>query len=179
MKRTGMESNPLHVISPIKVSASSEASDSTPEDALVEGLISRMLGILRALDRQDQLETSDEFSGWLETFSQDEEGAKAAARELVLRALRAISDRINYRILQQTSNMESRPVSEVMQILGLGRVEAVERIHDLVQVGALSQDLVSGSVQVTLLGAALAGMVERTSELAVKELLDRLSGNLS
>jgi hypothetical protein len=75
--------------------------------------------------------------------------------------------------------MESRPVSEVMQILGLGRVEAVERIHDLVQVGALSQDLVSGSVQVTLLGAALAGMVERTSELAVKELLDRLSGNLS
>ncbi len=145
------------------------------EELLAQGVAERMVGVLRALDRQDQLEDSREFAGWLERFTRDPKGMKEAARELTLRAFRAASDQVNFRILRLAAEAESRSVIEFCEALGMGRVEIVERIHDLAQVGVLAQDMVSGAVRATPLGAALAGMVDEAAGRAADELAGRLS----
>ncbi len=145
------------------------------EELLAQGVAERMVGILRVLDRQDQLEDSQEFAGWLEGFNHDQKGMKDAARELTLRAFRAASDQVNFRLLRLAADTESRPVIDFCESLGMGRIEIVERIHDLAQVGVLAQDMVTGTVRVTPLGLALAGLVEEAAGRAADELTGRLS----
>ncbi len=162
----------------LPVIGAEDASGGAPqsrEELLAQGVAERMVGVLRALDRQDQLEDSREFAGWLEGFTRDPEGMKDAARELTLRAFRVSSDRANFRILRLAAGAESRLVTGFCEALGMGRVEIVERIHDMAQVGVLAQDMVSGAVRATPLGIALAGMVDEAAGRAADELAGRLS----
>jgi hypothetical protein len=151
------------MVPPDDPNLSSQGSGSL-EDTLAEGLLARMVGLIRSLDRQDQLETSEEYAGWLDEFSKDPEAARAAAKEMALRAFCAVSDSVNYQLLQLAAGQDGRPVSDFSRALGIGRVETVERIHDLIQVGALS---------------ALSELVESLADRTAEELSKRLSERLS
>lgn len=168
---------PLKVISPGGDSGPYPPVAS-PGEAMVESIVARLLAIAASLDRQDSLETSEEFAGWFKQFSMNEKDARSAALELIFRAMRAVADRTNYRILQFAIESEGSPVPEFCEALGMERIGTVERIHDLVQAGILAQDLISGAVQVTPLGQGLFGMVDDLASRAGGDVIKRLSERL-
>ena len=96
-----------------------------PSKDILDGLTDRVRNLLLALDRQDRLETAEAFVGWL--ACEREEGRLAeAAREVLLRALRAASDSVNFRLLAGLDPVTLVALPELMQRTGLGRVAASE-----------------------------------------------------
>ena len=142
---------------------------SGPHEAILEGLTDRVRTLLRALDRQDRLETAQAFLGWLE--QQAKEGRLPdAARELFLRALRIGSDTVNYRILQALDPSLAVELPLLMARTGLDRVAASERVNDLVQVGLATRDLVGDQIRGTPLAAGLVRLIEGLASQAGERL---------
>jgi hypothetical protein len=130
-----------------------------PREEILLGLTDRVRTLLRALDRQDRLETAQAFVGWLE--KELEAGRlPGVARELFLRALRIGSDPMNYRILQALVPSEAVDLPQLMAQTGLDRVAASERVNDMVQVGLAVRDLVGDQIRGTPLGGGLVRLVE-------------------
>lgn len=132
-----------------------------------------MRTLLRALDRQDRLETAQAFVGWLE---REAEAGRLpdAARELFLRALRVAGDPVNYRILQLLEPAGTVDLSALVQRTGLDRVAASERVNDLVQVGLAARDLVGDQIRGTPLASGLLGFVEGLAARAGERLRQAL-----
>lgn len=130
-----------------------------PRDAILQGLTDRVRTLLRALDRQDRLETAQAFVGWLE---REAEAGRLpdAARELLLRALRIGSDPVNYCLLQALDPSVPVELPVLMERAGLDRVAASERVNDLVQVGLATRDLVGDQIQGTPLASGLVIFIE-------------------
>lgn len=148
--------------------------DSTPEDAILQGLSDRVRNLLRALDRQDRLETAQQFAGWL--ARQEAEGLADAAREVLLRALARAGDPVNYRILRRLDRLAAVELPELMAATGLGRVAVSERVHDLVQTGLASREMVGDQIRGTALGEGLVALIEGVCRRSGERLAEELAG---
>ena len=132
---------------------------------MVQGLTDRVRQLLRALDRRDRLETAGELFGWLQRERQAGR-LPDAAREMLLRALRIAGDAINYQILRHLDPLEAVELPALMAATGLSRVAVSERVHDLVQTGLASREMIGDQIRGTDLGAGLVILVEAVSERA-------------
>lgn len=146
-----------------------------PLDDIVDGLNGRVRTLLLALDRQDRLETASRFVGWLE--GERRQGRLAgSAREVLLRALRATSDPVNFRLLAMLDPLAPVGIGTLMERLGLDRVAASERVNDLVQAGLAVREMVNDEVRGTPLARGLVGLVERAAAGAGERLAAELPG---
>lgn len=143
---------------------------------ITQGLRDRLRTLLLALDRRDRLETARAFVGWLER--QRAEGNLATdAREMLLRALRVASEPLNYQILSHLDPLESTDLGELMEITGLGRVAASERVNDMVQTGLVVRELVDDQIRGTELARGLTLLIEATAQAAGKHLAEELAAS--
>lgn len=133
----------------------------------------RTRNLLRAIDRQDRLETAENFVGWLPR--QTAEGRlNESTHEVLLRALRAASDPLNFRILALLDPLTAVEIPALMTETGLGRVAVSERVNDLAQVGMAGRELVSDQIRGTALGAGIVELVR----VVATDAAERLSGEL-
>ena len=142
-------------------------------EAIAGGLSDRARGLLRALDRQDRLETAQAFVGWLGT-ERDAGRLAETTRELLLRALRVGSEPQNLRILEALDPLEAAEIPDLMAVTGLGRVAVSERVNDLVQTGLAVRELLGDQVRRTSLADGLLGLVAEASEKASQRLREDL-----
>ncbi len=142
-------------------------------EPIVDGLVNRVKNLLRALDRQDRLETAGDFAGWLGRQRRGT-GLADAGREILLRALKAASDPLNYRILGLLDPLEAVELPALQAAAGLERVAASERVNDLVQAGLASRELIGDQIRGTPLSTGLVALVEGLTQEAGK----RLDGEL-
>ncbi len=142
-------------------------------EAMARGLAERARNLLRALDRQDRLEGSREFAGWLERAVAGDD-MPAIAGELLLRALRTAGDPTNFRILELLGPLEGVRLAEVMERTGLTRVAASERVNDLVQVGLASRELIDDQIRGTPLASGIVRLVGELSAEAGRRLAEEL-----
>ena len=145
-----------------------------PDDPILEGLVDRAKNLLRALDRHDRLETAGEFAGWLGR-QREGTGLADAGREVLLRALKTAGDPLNYEILRRLDPLESVDLPALMRATGLGRVAASERVHDLVQNGLASREMIGDQIRGTALANGLVALVEALAAAAG----ERLGGELA
>ena len=144
-------------------------------EEMVEGVAARTRLLLRALDREDRLETAGAFVGWL--GREAEQGRlPEAAREVFLKALRAAGDPVGYRILALLDPLTPASQHALMERTGLSRVALVERVHDLVQAGLASRELIGDEVRATRLAVGLRALVEETASAAGESLRRDLGG---
>jgi len=135
--------------------------------------VERTRNLLRAIDRQDRLETAENFVGWLPR--QTAEGRlNESTHEVLLRALRAASDPLNFRILALLDPLTAVEIPALMTETGLGRVAVSERVNDLAQVGMAGRELVSDQIRGTALGAGIVELVR----VVATDAAERLSGEL-
>jgi hypothetical protein len=131
--------------------------------------------LLLSLDRQDRLETAQEFVGWL-AGQTDEKQLAEYSRELLLRALRVAGDPINFQILNLLDRIDPIDVPALMRETRLNRVAVSERVNDLVQTGLAVREMVNDQVRGTDLSAGLATFVNGAAQRAGIELKDALTG---
>ena len=146
-----------------------------PHDRLGEGLFERFRLLSLAIDREDRFVPESEEGaaatggGFLATLRREGE-AERASEELVLRALRAGLDPINFDILKRLAVDVTVPLAELAEATGLDRIALGERVNDLIQVGLAAKDIETRSVSGT---AATLGLVELVSRAR-----DRLSARV-
>ena len=143
------------------------------DGAILAGLVERVRSLLRGLDRRDRLETASSYVGWLQR--QTREQLDDIAREMLLRALRAAADPVNYQILERLDEVNPVSATDLMPVTGLDRVALPERLNDLVQVGLISRDIIDDQVHRTSLAAGVRTLVEQMAVQAGGKLLDALS----
>ena len=146
------------------------------QDAMALGLTERARNLLRALDRKDRLETSEEFAGWLQT-AVGERDLEEIATELILRAMRVASDPANHRILELLGPLDGVRLVDLMERTGLSRVAVSERVNDLVQTGLASRELIGDQIRGTPLADGFVKLVESLSEAAGRGLAQELGSD--
>jgi DNA-binding transcriptional ArsR family regulator len=98
----------------------------------------------------------------------EEEEAEAAARELVLAALRAAADPTGYRVLVRLRQGDAT-LSELAEILGVPRLVAWDRVAGLVAAGVVSRSLEGDKAGLTPTGGAVVELVEQAARAAAQE----------
>ncbi len=147
-------------------------------EAIVDGLADRTRTLLRALDRQDRLETAQVFVGWL--AGEREHGRLSeTAREMLLRALKVAADPINFQILDQLDAIEAVELPTLMERTGLARVAVSERVHDLVQNGLAAREMVGDQIRRTSLAGGILGLVAEVARRTGEQLAEELRSPLS
>jgi hypothetical protein len=132
--------------------------------ALADGVASRMDELEAALARY----ASFAFEPTEGHPSPPEEGdAHAFARELVLRALRTVSDPLNYRILARLTVGDATLV-DLSRLVDLPHLAAWEQVNDLVQAGLAARSLRGDGAGVTAAGRALHEWIEEVSHAAAE-----------
>jgi hypothetical protein len=91
--------------------------------------------------------------------------APAAARELVLRALRAAGDPVAYAWLARLAEGDT-PLSELAGRAGVPRLVAWERVNDLVQAGLVARSLEGDRAGLTAAGQFVVELVEEAARAA-------------
>lgn len=142
-------------------------------DDVVGGLTDRVRTLVLAMDRQDRLETASEYVGWL--GDQADSGRLAeVTQEVLLRALRVVSDPINLGMLLRLEPLVAVGVADLVRQTGLTRVAVSERVNDLVQTGLASREMIGDDVRSTPLAdgllAVLADISDRSADLLVEQL---------
>ncbi len=141
------------------------------EPRLAKGVFDRLKTLLLALDRQDRLETAQAFVGWLQSLPEDAHQVDEMALHMVLRAFRAASDPVNFRLLRRLREDTAVALPALMAEVGLGRVPVYDRVSELMQAGLVVQELESEDVRITPLGEGLVDLVEAIRQDVVKEVL--------
>ncbi len=133
-------------------------------------LVGKALGV-----RLDEIEATIER---LRSFAfEPEAGASVAgtaegevldtARELVLRALRVMSDPLGYRLLRRLLEGDAGS-GELGSLLALPHTAVWERVNDLVQAGLVGRSLEADRVGLTAAGQALVGLCETIAHAAAE-----------
>lgn len=147
-------------------------STTTLTDDLIKtvatGLAGRLRSLIMALDRLDRLESGS--GTWLAKFEAEE--LPEAATELTLRALRTSADSTNFLILQSLATEDSRSLTQLIDIIGLGRLSLSERLNDLVQVGLAIRLIDTDHAQVTATGVSLVSLVKAISTAVAQKTVD-------
>ena len=100
--------------------------------------------------------------------SEDDEGAVLdTTRELVLRALRVMSDPLGYRLLRRLLDGDA-DLEELGKLLELPHAAVWERVNDLVQAGLVGHSLEADQAGLTAAGQALVGLVEVIAHAAAE-----------
>jgi DNA-binding transcriptional ArsR family regulator len=94
--------------------------------------------------------------------------AEAAARELVLAALRAAADPAGYKVLARLRQGDAT-IGELAQVLGVPRLVAWDRVAGLVAAGVVSRSLEGDRAGLTPAGAAVVELVEEAAAAAARE----------
>lgn len=132
-------------------------------DAAARGLGGRLRDLQAAMERLDSFAFRTDERGPAGTEAGD---AAQASRDLVLRALRALSDPVNYRLLLRLREGDAS-IEELMTEVSLPRLGVWERLSDLLQVGLVQRSLEAGRACLAPAGAALVGLTEGLAEAAV------------
>lgn len=146
-----------------------------PVDSVQHGVAARLRTLLLSLDRQDRLETAQEFVGWL-AGQMDANQLEEHSREILLRALRVAGDPINFQILALLDRIDPIDIPELMRSTRLSRVAVSERVNDLVQTGLAVREMVNDQVRGTDLSEGLTVFVNSAARRAGRELRTGLSG---
>ena len=100
--------------------------------------------------------------------SEDDEGAVLdTARELVLRALRVMSDPLGYRLLRRLLDGDA-DLEELGKLLELPHAAVWERVNDLVQAGLVGHSLEADQAGLTAAGQAFVVLVEAIAHAAAE-----------
>lgn len=83
----------------------------------------------------------------------------AAARELMLRALRTAADPVGFAMLRRLAEGDAT-LDELVGLVSLPRLSVWERVNDLVQAGLAGRSLEQDRAGLTPLGRVLVGLVE-------------------
>lgn len=145
----------------------------TPVDSVRHGLVARLRNLLLALDRQDRLETAQEFAGWMTEHSEPQDLADYA-REILLRAFRVAGDPINFEILSRLDRIDPVGIPDLMRTTHLSRVAVSERVNDMVQTGLAVREMVNDHVRGTDLGEGLTAFVRDAAKGAGDDLTNAL-----
>lgn len=130
------------------------------------GLAARIRDLRAALDRLDSFAfrpgQESESPGGSESPGESER----MARELVLRALRALSDPLNHDLLSRLANEGGASVGDLQSAVSLPRLAVWERLSDLLQVGLVERSLEGDRAALTPVGAVLVRLVEDMTNAA-------------
>lgn len=130
-------------------------------DALARGAWTRLRNLIGALDRVDRLENAREFDGWLAQFAQDEHALDATIHEFLLRALRLVSDPLNFQILAHIHAQDGATMTELLSQTKLSRVDLTERVNEMARAGLTVQPLEEDKLQATPFGAGMLEWLRR------------------
>jgi voltage-gated potassium channel Kch len=97
-----------------------------------------------------------------------ESEAEAAARQLVLAALRAAADPSGYEVLARLRQGDAT-IAELAEVLGVPRLVAWDRVAGLVAAGVVSRSLEGDRAGLTPAGAAIVELVEQAAGAAARE----------
>jgi hypothetical protein len=134
--------------------------------ALGRALAGRLAEIVAALDRYADFAFTPDDRAAPAAVEPGEE--RDAARELVLRALRAACDPLNDRILRRLAAGEAT-LAELSALVDLPRVAVWERVSDLVQTGLAARSLAGDGAGLTAAGSALLELVDEAAAAAAGE----------
>ena len=134
--------------------------------ALGRALAPRLAEIAAALDRYAEFAFAPGDAAAPRALAPGEE--REAARELVLRALRAATDPLNDRILRRLAGGDAT-LAELSALAGLPRLAVWERVSDLVQTGLVVRALAGDGAGLTGAGAALLELVDEAAAAAAGE----------
>lgn len=140
------------------------------EAALVaEGLWLRLRDAILAERRLEAFEFSPdgpaaEDRTALSALDRDPEGQEALARDMTLRAVAAVGDPMNFRILCALGTGTWVPVSEVARQVGLPELATTERVHALAQAGLATRAVETHSVVATAAGRGLSALIQAVAE---------------
>lgn len=129
-------------------------------DIVGSGLGSRLVDVMAAMERQESF-----------VFSTDDPPSRPSiddrpvARDFVLRALAAVSDSVNYRLLVVLAEGDL-PMGDLCDHVGLGRPAVWERVNDLVQVGLVGRQFERDLVGLSGPGQELVKFVEAVTSAA-------------
>lgn len=149
------------------------------------GLWSRFRDVAMVLRRMQNFNFSAEGAEgrftdrWLDQLLTDDELLAEVGRELVLRAVRAGADAINFRVLTCLRDEDVVPVSRLAEVTGLPHFTVSERISDLVQVGLAVRVPEQDAAQATSLTHGILGIVgdiEGRLTALIRERLPELMG---
>jgi hypothetical protein len=135
---------------------------------VAKGLAARLADIEATMDRHASFAFRlDEVSP--APRAPDVGEATAVARDLVLRALAAVSDPVNGALLHRLAQGDAT-LAELAEVVALPRPAVWERVNDLVQVGVARHALDGDRAGLTGAGGALVELVDelvaRTAEQA-------------
>jgi hypothetical protein len=138
-------------------------------EAVAEALWRRLRDAILAEGRLAAFEFRPETPGaprlpGLAAVADDPDALDELALDVTLRALGALADRTNFRILSAAGKDAAAPVAGVARAAGLPELAVTERVHALAQVGLAARDLERGAVAVTPAGQGLAGLVEEVAQ---------------
>ena len=111
----------------------------------------RMRDVATVLERRDSFVSVLAEMGEPEGIDKSDTSGLDAAEEFVLRALRALSDPINHRLLTRLGTGDTT-LSDLGDHVGMARIAVWERVSDLVQCG-----LVGHSIDHDAIGLSAAG----------------------
>lgn len=135
----------------------------SPATALGRALAHRLAEIALAIDRYGAFAFTPGDPELPPALDPGDE--REAARELVLRALRAASDPLNDRVLRRLAEGDAT-LRELAALVSLPRLALWERLSDLVQTGLVARSLESDRAGLTEAGQALVELVGQASEAA-------------
>lgn len=125
-------------------------------DQFAEGIASRLRDILLAQSRWDGFVSDPER----EEAAIPPEANERLAAEMVLRAVRAGADPVNYAILRRLVDHDDGSLTALMEQTGLSRVGLTETVQDLAQVGLVSYAPENREVRATAGARGLLGLID-------------------
>lgn len=144
-------------------------NDGADLDAVAAGLRARIRDLRAALERLDSFAFAPRADGADGAGSADEPAGtpESVAREFVLRALRALADPVNHRLLSRMGT-DGASIGELETAVSLPRLAVWERLSDLLQVGLAERSLEAGRAALTPAGAALVRLVDDLAAATAK-----------
>jgi len=106
-------------------------------------------------------------------FSPGQDGPAGAgdrtesARDLVLRALRVAADPVNAALLRRLSEGDA-PLSALVELVGLPRLAAWERVNELVAAGLAGRSLEADAAGLTPAGVAMVAFCDEAARAAAE-----------
>jgi DNA-binding HxlR family transcriptional regulator len=144
------------------------ATDSRVDaEELGRSLAVRLAEIAAALERYAAFSFSPGDAGAPSATASGAEH-EAAARELVLRALRAASDPLNDRMLRRLAEGDAT-LTTLSELVTLPRLAVWERLSDLVQTGLVARSLERDEAGLTAAGRALLELIGDAAAAAAGE----------
>lgn len=139
---------------------------------MADGLWKRLRDVILVAERVDTFVFGPGQGDELPKVELDARSATMIARDFVLRSLRAVSDGVNFSILEAAAGEDGIEAVDLAAALGLPILVVSERVGELMQTGLAAKALDTGRVYATGAGIQAVSLVrqiaERLAETAVR-----------